>query len=136
MTPWHSPLSKKHQLRGKDKPSKYRAVRTHCGKHAHMSKAEAECCGHFQMRERAGELVIEDSQPNVFLTLARLKVIPDWLIRYSDGRRVYADYKGAETKSWGRNRRLWKHYGPLPMEVWKKNNKGFFISEVIGGKTE
>ena len=114
--------------------TKYRAVRTHCGKHAHMSGAESDCCLYFQMLERAGELEIISSQPNVFLTDAKLRIIPDWLIKYRDGREVYADYKGFETASWGRNRKLWKFYGPRPLEVWKKKGVRFFISETIEGK--
>ncbi len=96
-----------------------------------MSMAEADCCSFFQLLERAGELEILKSQPNVFLTHARIRVIPDWLLRYKDGREAYADYKGCETASWGRNKKLWKFYGEKPLEVWKKKGTRFFISETI-----
>jgi hypothetical protein len=111
--------------------SKYRAVRTSCGKHSHMSKAESEYCCELQLRERAGELEIISSQPNLYLTEARIRVIPDWLIRYADGREVYVDYKGFESQSWRRNRKLWQFYGPRPLEVIKKKGTRFFISETI-----
>lgn len=111
--------------------SKYKVVRTNCGKHSHMSKAESECCSFFQLLEKAGELEIISSQPNVFLTAAKIRIIPDWLIRYKDGREVYADYKGYEPQSWRRNRKLWQHYGPKPMEIWKKKGARFFISETV-----
>jgi len=97
-----------------------------------MSRAEAACCSYFQLLEKGGELKIMDSQPNVFVTDAKLKIIPDWLLLYSDERGLrYADYKGCSTQSWGKNRRLWKSYGPMTMEVWKQNSKGFFVSELI-----
>jgi hypothetical protein len=128
-------LSKGHQLRGKTKKTaRSNAIRTSCGTHSHMSAAEAQCCGMFQLLEKAGELTILESQPNVFLTEARIRVIPDWLIEYKDGRKVYADYKGFETQSWRRNRKLWMHYAKLPMEVWKKKGERFFISETINTK--
>jgi hypothetical protein len=115
--------------------SKYRAVRTNCGVHSHMSQAEAEYCCELQLRERSGELEIIVVQPNVFLTEAKIRVIPDWYIRYSEPvRYVYVDYKGMETQSWRRNRKLWMHYGPAPLEVVKKKGTRFFISETIRGK--
>lgn len=114
--------------------SKYHAVRTSCGKHSHASRAESECCCYFQLLERGGELEILKSQPNVFVTDAKLRIIPDWLIRYRDGREVYADYKGCESPSWRKNRKLWIHYGPKPLEVWKKKGTRFFVSETLRGK--
>lgn len=113
---------------------KYKAQRTNCGLHSHMSKGEAEMCGELQWMEKAGRLEILKVQPNVFLTEARIRVIPDWLIRRNDGSEVYLDFKGYEPQSWKRNRKLWMHYGPAPLEVWKKKGKGFFCSETIKGK--
>jgi len=129
---WSDCLTKEHQLRGKTKKSpRTNAVRSHCGLHSHMSGAERDCCLYFQMLEKVGYLKILKVQPNVLLTDAKIRVIPDWLLEFKDGSQRYADMKGFETQSWGRNKRLWKFYGPLPMEVWKKKGDVFYISETI-----
>ena len=98
-----------------------------------MSGAEAGCCAFFQLLAKVGDLEILKVQPNCFLTEAKIRVIPDWLLRYRDGREVYADYKGFDTQSWGRNKKLWKFYGRQPLEVWRQKNGRFFLSETIPG---
>jgi hypothetical protein len=115
--------------------NKYKAVRTHCGLHSHMSKGEAEFCNVLQLEERAGVTRIVKLQPNVLLTEAKIRIIPDWLVfrikSVVEEEQIYIDFKGYDSQSWKRNRKLWKHYGPAPMEVWKKNSKGFYLHEVI-----
>src|SRR4051812_40008530 len=91
--------------------NKFRAIRTSCGVHSHASRGEAEFCGQLQWEQGAGVTKILKNQPNVFLTAARIRVIPDWLIlRVAVGEEVYVDFKGFEGPSWRRNRNLWKFY--------------------------
>ena len=89
-------------------------------------------CGELQLLERAKEIKILKNQPNVFLTEARIRVIPDWLIyRVRSNEEIYIDFKGYDGQSWLRNRKLWKFYGPRPMEVWRRNGNRFVLSETI-----
>lgn len=113
--------------------NKFHAQRAHCGKHSHASRGEAEFCCELQLQERAGLLVIEKNQPNVFLTEAKIRIIPDWLVRQG-GKEFFIDYKGFDSQSWKRNRKLWQHYGPMPLQVWRKKGNRFFCSEIIQGK--
>lgn len=113
--------------------AKYGAVRTSCGKHSHASGGESDYCCELQLRERVGDITIVQSQPNVFLTEARIRVIPDWLIvdHGKNDAEVYVDFKGFEGASWRRNRKLWMHYGPATLLVVKRRGTRFFVSETI-----
>lgn len=152
MARWTDKLSKNYQMRRgpakeltpaqkqlaeatkRPKDARHKSTSTECNlKHRHMSRGEARCCDYFQFLEIQGLLKILKVQPNVFLTDAKLKVIPDWLLEYPGGDLRYADYKGLESQSWGRNKKLWKFYGPAPMEVWKSKGDRFFVTETIRG---
>lgn len=73
---------------------------------------------------------IEELQPKVYLTRAKLLYKPDFLMK--DG--TYIDIKGMETPVFKLKKRLWKHYGPGRLEIWVKKGSNFIVTETVDGK--
>lgn len=88
--------------------------------HSFASQLEAGLFLMLTAMEQAEEVKDLACQPHVFLTDARIEMIPDF--RVFDLRReelVYHEAKGFETDVWRIKRKLWTHYGPGPLRVWK-----------------
>jgi len=101
------------------------------------SKSEGQC---FQdmilLRERAGEITDVQCQESVYLTKARIQYISDFsFLDLTIGEKFWAEYKGFETKVWLIKKKLWKHYGPGPLLIYKKNKYGILLTETVVPKT-
>lgn len=69
---------------------------------------------------------------HVYMTLARILLIVDYKITKPNGEFVWRESKGFEDEKWRIKRRLWQHYGPGPLEVWKRQGKqGLRLHETI-----
>lgn len=90
--------------------------------------------------ERDVYLMLKDSpdytevqvKDHVYLTRARILLIADFKITELSGAERWIEAKGFETPEWRIKRRLWKHYGPGPLEIWKRQGKkGLVLHETI-----
>ena len=88
------------------------------------SKAEAEYYFELKLRERAGQIKILEIQPAVYMTDARILYRADFLIE-EDGKRVYIDVKGMQTRDFKLKFRLWVHYGQGTLRLVQQNRFGF-----------
>lgn len=94
---------------------------TTCGlEHRHDSKLEVAVCEILQWRQKAGEIRIVKSQAHVYLTEAKYHCIPDFEcfdLKLND--LFWVEAKGFEVQRWGDTKKLWRVYGPGPLEIWK-----------------
>lgn len=103
--------------------SKYRAVRTEVDGITFASKAEASL---YQYLKLTGQESIEIG-PKVYLTDAKILFKPDFRCGA-----VYYEMKGMETPSYKLKKRLWQHYGPTALYIYKmKNGKPFHDETII-----
>lgn len=107
--------------------------------HSFASKFEAQIFDHLRMLELGGELQDLKCQPHVFLTDARIEMIPDFTaIEIKSGRRIYFEAKGFETSDWRIKLKLWGVYGPAPLRIYKMVRGGFMMTDCVipKGKVE
>jgi len=104
--------------------NKYNSKRTVVDGIKFDSKAEAECFMYLKLLERNGQIKIIALQPKVYLTKARILYKPDFLIE-EDGKRVYIDVKGMQTRDFKLKFRLWVHYGQGTLRLVQQNRFGF-----------
>ena len=96
------------------------------------SRLEGALYAHLKLRVHGGELQELVTKPNVYLTRARLLMIPDFkAFDVLRGCEVYFEAKGYETEVWRLKRRLWKVYGPGPLCVFKGSAKRLTLVEEI-----
>lgn len=82
--------------------------------------------------EKAGEIEILQTQDHVYLTDARILYIPDFKIfDKTIHETVHVEYKGPETAVWRIKRRLWIHYGPNRLRVYKGSGLRMIVTEEI-----
>lgn len=83
------------------------------------SKLEASVYSDLLNRAKTGEIEVLQLQPSVYLTEAKILYKPDFKALYkATGEIVYIEAKGIETAVWRIKKRLWKHYGPAPLEIY------------------
>lgn len=111
---------------------KYGAVRTACSRgHSHRSKLESEVCGIISLREKAGELKLEQAEDHVRLTRAGIVYVADFRVTMADGSARWIEAKGMETDVWLLKKKLWRVYGPGTLEIWKAGRGGAVLVETI-----
>lgn len=118
--------------------TKYNSTRTRTRDgHSFASKLEAAVWEILKAKQEAGEISDLRCQHHVSLTLADVKMIPDFsAINTKTGERWFFEAKGAETPEWRIKRRLWAGgYGPGPLEVWSGSYKYPSLKETIYPKT-
>lgn len=114
---------------------KYGATRVQADGRSFASKLEFALYEQLRLQSLAGELKDIQCQDHVYLTEARVLYMPDF--KYFDLRSnqwEWAEAKGIETDVWRIKRRLWGHYGPGILHVWKGNRAGLFLDESIRSK--
>lgn len=111
-------------------PSKYRNVRTEYDGRVYDSKAEAERAQEHDLLLRSGATRLWQPQPVVTL-FPGYKYVPDFYVETADGRGWYEDVKGAETASFKKHRNLWVMYGPTPLLLLYRRNKGWRTEWVV-----
>lgn len=98
------------------------------------SKLEGSVLSMLLLRVRAGEIRDLKTQVNVYLTDARILYQADFSYQ-ENGEEIYAEAKGFETPVWKIKLRLWKHYGPGKLLIYKGSAKRFYLEETVIPKT-
>lgn len=99
--------------------------------HSHASKLESSVCQMLQLRIRAKEIDIVQCQDHVYLTEARILYIPDFKCTTRDKKEFFVEAKGFETPEWKLKKKLWKFYGPAPLEIWMGSHTNPFLKETL-----
>lgn len=108
---------------------KKKKVISHHG-YSFASKMERDLFDYLKLLEKAKEISNIKLQVSVYLTEARILYKPDFSYE-KENETIYAEMKGFETAVWRIKRRLWKHYGPGILEVYKTNRSGVYLHETI-----
>lgn len=119
-------------LKGKER---YGNVRQECTLgHAHRSKLESAVCAMIGLREKAGEIELIKAESHVYLTKARICYIPDFeCLDLRTGKPLYVEAKGYSNDRFPIIKKLWAHYGPAPLEIWRGTASRPFLDEIIQG---
>lgn len=103
--------------------------------HNFASQLEAAVFQILKLREQAGEIKDIQHQDHVYLTEARICYIPDFKffdVKYDEY--SWAEAKGFETPEWKIKLKLWRHYGPGRLYVYKGSAKRVNLhQEVVPG---
>jgi len=113
------------------KRGKFGAIRTN----GFASKLESAVHDILKLKEHGGEIFEVVCQSPVELTDANIRYKADF--RYTDkktGEYVWVEAKGAEGDRWRLIKKLWPHYGPGRLEVWRGTYRYPKLIEVINGK--
>lgn len=83
-------------------------------------------------RQKAGEIELLQCQDTIYLTLAKIKYMPDFKCRYvATGEIFWCEAKGFPNDRWPMKKKLWKFYGPGPLEIWMGTASRPFLKETI-----
>lgn len=96
------------------------------------SKLESALYDLLCLMEKAGEITNIKCQDHVYLTDARIQMIPDF--RAYDIKLntvVYYEAKGFETAVWRIKRKLWAYYGPGPLRIYMGSHKRLYLAEEL-----
>ena len=103
----------------------------HAG-YSFASQLEAAVFNLLTLREKSGEISDIQNQDHVYLTDARICYIPDFkFFCKATNEYMWAEAKGFETDVWKIKKRLWKHYGPGKLEIYKGSKKSIQLVEII-----
>ena len=97
-----------------------------------MSEGERDCGEMLWAMQQGREIRDLEFQVSVRLTAGRLRWVLDY--RFFDAKLsevVWADFKGHEQERWGELKKLWPHYGPARLRVYKKGRHGIFVAQEI-----
>lgn len=96
------------------------------------SKLEAAVVQILRFREKAGQIFDVRLQHAVELTDAKIrcKIDASYLIDEAMPR-IYVEAKGVVTERWAIIEKLWPHYGPGPLELWKGDFRGPKMVDLI-----
>ncbi len=115
--------------------NKYKAKVAFHGTGLFDSKGERDFYQELLLLQRAGKIGEIERQSRVYLSAAKIVSIVDFFCFDVESQEwVYKEFKGIETPVWRIKRRLWMHYGPGKLEVWKRRKNVFFLNEVIEPK--
>lgn len=116
----------------KSQKLKYGNKKTEHAGYSFGSKLEAAGFDLLKLKELAGEIKILNVQDRVSLTNANIIYIADFkCLDIATNKEYWVEIKGFETDVWRIKRRLWMHYGPGRLIVYKGNKHGLFIDEEI-----
>lgn len=106
----------------KNPQTKYQSKRVKEAGYSFQSQLERDLFQHLSLLEKAGEIEGLKCQASVYLTEARILYKPDFEFT-ENGITVWAEAKGIETDVWRIKRRLWMHYGPGKLMIYKRSGK-------------
>lgn len=112
------------------KQGKYNNQKVERDNRTFASKGEAGLYDFLRLREQNGEITDLECQVQVHLTAAKILYKPDYRFKVN-GVFTWAEFKGFETNSWRIKRRLWIHYGPGILEIYKGQFPRISIHEVL-----
>lgn len=111
---------------------KYRSKRVQHEGFSFASQLEAAVYQHLKIREKCGEIKDIQNQDHVYLTNARICYIPDFkFFDCTSNEFAWAEAKGFETDVWKIKKRLWQHYGPGRLEIYKGSAKKIKLFETV-----
>ena len=117
---------------GKPSYGKYKNKTSEFAGRSFASKLEASVYGLLLQMQRGGLITGLECQRSVYLTDARIQMIPDFeFLDCETGLVTYAEAKGFETSDYRIKRRLWKFYGPGTLWVYKGTAKNPKLFETI-----
>lgn len=111
--------------------NKFRNERCVLDGHSFQSKLEASVYQLLKLRGAAKEIERIGVQTHIYLTDARILYIPDFQCVTANGDVFYVEAKGFEGERWPTIKKLWKFYGPAPLEIWKGNFRNPKLIEII-----
>lgn len=120
--------------------SKYGSQKVSVAGRSFGSKLEKDLFIELMLEEKGGLLKNLRQQVSVYLTNARIQYIADFsaevAIGVDAGQVVYYEAKGFETPVWRIKRRLWIHYGPGILLVYKRQGMkgGLTLTETLKPK--
>lgn len=86
----------------------------------HRSMLELAVCEQVWLREQAKELQHIRHEVSVYLSEARHRYIADFkVLDLKTGQEKFIEAKGYEGGRWKDSLRLYRVYGPAPLEIWK-----------------
>jgi hypothetical protein len=96
------------------------------------SKLEAALYQQLWLRQCAGEIRELKCQESVWLTEARIEYKADFsFFDVKQSCKVWAEAKGFETAIWKLKLRLYRTYGPGPLELYYGTAKNVWLAETI-----
>lgn len=110
-----------------------------CG-YSFSSKLEAAVFMILKCRQQEGEISDIQVQDHVLIcgpqghecnSKCKIEYIADFKCTKPDGSVIHVEAKGYENERWPMKRRLWMHWGPNPLEVWKGNHTRPFLEEIL-----
>jgi hypothetical protein len=113
------------------KGEKYGNKKVETDGYSFASGLEAALYEQLKLRKLTGEIESIKVQAKVLLTDAKILYKPDFECVRTDGTKFWAESKGFETSDWRIKRRLWMHYGPGPLEIWKGSAKRLTLAETL-----
>lgn len=115
--------------------NKYGARRTRVGDRVFASKVEADYMRELQLREKAGDIADLFFQPVVTLVAGvtyRPDASYDVMVNGKEWRTEYVEVKGVMTDRFRLIQKLWKHSGPGPLLVVRRQGrKGWNIKRIV-----
>lgn len=127
---WYKPLLK-------NKENKFKAKREERSGRSFASKAEACLFDYLTALHKDGQLILVACQEQIKLTKANIVYIPDFTIE-ENGQKIWCEMKGFETDVWRLKKRLWEHYGPGELRIYRakylKNGPSIVLTETIHSK--
>ena len=111
---------------------KYRNKRTKLSGYSFASQLEAALFLYLKSQEADGLIADIQNQDHVYLTDARICYIPDFKFFCKITKEwMWAEAKGFETDAWKIKKRLWKHYGPGRLDIYKGSAKKLTLHEQL-----
>jgi len=114
----------------KKRQHKYNDQRTMVDGKAFPSKLEAAVYAFLKLEEKQGRITKLECQPTVFLTDAEISYKPDFKFE-REGQVVFGEAKGTEGDRFRLIKKLWKWYGPAPLEIYKGTAKRIALAKTI-----
>lgn len=99
--------------------------------HRHRSMLEASVCATLQLRKRAGEIAVIQTEVKIYLTLAKIGYMADFQCTTPNGLVFFVEAKGTPNDTWPIKKKLWKFYGPGPLEIWRGHHAKPTCEEVL-----
>jgi dsDNA-binding SOS-regulon protein len=117
--------------------AKYKSIRVTVDGIQFASKLEAHLYAYLKMMMNKGILSNLRTQVPYYLTDARIRYVADFeAFNHQVGATIAYEAKGMELPAWRIKRKLWSHYGPYRLFIYKRQGtNGLILSEAIVPKT-
>ena len=131
MSRWSDALTRRTP--SQPKPPKYHNDREKYSGYSFASKLEREIFQMLNLRMKAGEFDLIRIQATILLTEAEIRYIADFECIKRDPETIfYVEAKGFEGERWRIIKKLYKHYGKYPLEIWRMGSqKQPYLAETI-----